>query len=315
MAASSDELRSSWISALGDCISMQQYLGACSNCMTTPSRKQFEKISNVVERFSIELADEPMSVASLAALYNYTTTSAPHGSMLHTLRIQRCCLTDSHATEVSDFLAHLPHLNSLSLADNYLTDVGIKAISASIKTITGLQQVDVSGNAMGDEGCVALTDALSACKRLSYLDISRNDVTAVSVRDLTLRLARHSSKFTHLSLAHNPIGDGAAALGSLLMYNKPASLQVCDLSYCGITDLGMKELNAVIPQCGSLMSLILRGTYMSPTVMIEFIESVASHHAAYAMSQKEAKRKGLSESGLTFHIGGLKSTKSTPRWR
>ena len=79
---------------------------------------------------------------------------------------------------------------------------------------------------------MALTDALSACKRLSYLDISRNDVTAVSV---AISTATCKTAIRSPEPAHNPIGDGAAALGSLLMYNKPASLQVCDLSYCGIT--------------------------------------------------------------------------------
>ena len=121
--------------------------GACSNCMTTPSESS-SKRSAMVERFSIELADKPMSVASLAA-YNilqpvsawFYATPPTHTALL------------SHGQPCNrglGLLAHLPHLNSLSL-DNYLTDVGIKAISASIKTITGLQQVDVSGNAMGDE--------------------------------------------------------------------------------------------------------------------------------------------------------------------
>ena len=307
LASTSEMERETWLQHIQQFSSMQNYLIGCSEFDCVPSKKIFDAVSNVKHRSGIDLEDELISISSLLSIQSYINLSTPHGSVLQLLKLKHCALDDSHAQSLSAILNLTPHLYTLCLAENNLSDKGITELSSSIVKIKSLKDIDLAGNNIGDSGFNALIQSLVLCEDLKTLDMSRNILTAASIKPLTSRLATHSSKFSHLGLAYNNLGDGVAAVVTLLMHNKPSLLQVCDISFCGMTDLGVREISSSIPFCTSLRSLILRGNFVAPNTMVQLIESVAQHQNNFS-----SYRRGNLD-GMTLHVGGVENNSCSPK--
>ena len=309
LAAESEHACSSWVRHIEAFVDMQCYVAACTDCHVAPSLSTYQaSLSGIATREIADMSHQALSPATLQGLLRYVHVAAPHGTLLLSLQLKDCQLDDVAASLVKEILGWTRHLTSLSLADNSLSDEGSHEVAAGLFDLQSLRNLDLSGNAIGDAGFATILQALATCPQLTRLNVSRNNLSAASVRPLTSRLASHKSMLTHLNLAYNPLGDGAGALIALLMYNQPSQLQMCDASFCGISDVGVREVAAALAHCSSLQSLLLRGAFVGPTTMVQLTEGLAAQHA-----QHTRYRRGKVEGGATLHIGGFEADAVQPK--
>ena len=198
----------------------------------------------------------------LQSIIDFIKLSTPHGAVVDILSIRCADLGDEHMEKICDLLQLLPHLSSLILCDNELADEGVTLLSEALMTLTGLRKLDLSRNCIGDDGVDVLTKTLVSLTDMVNLNLSNNRLGPASMRPLSLRLAIHTAKYTHIYLANNALGDSAAALASLLMHNTPPCIQTLDLSFTGMSDVGVREVSSHIARCSTLRRIILRGTLL-----------------------------------------------------
>ena len=313
LASDTEAERLSWVRELRGTESMQTYLMACVDRGVAPSRKVFAAMRSLVERRDIHFENMHLSSSVLSSVVKYVQQSAPHGCVLHSLRMENAQLDDQHAALVCTLLESMPHLTLLSLAENAFTDQGATAIAGALKIMSSLQELDLSCNRIGDAGLEALVVALEgSTKQLARLDLSRNMLTSRSVRAMALHLSGYNSRLRFLNLSYNALGNGAAALISRLMQNKPAVLVDVDLSFTGVSESGIKELTGAITECDTLQHLRLKGNPLSDhAALMALVDAVSRHQKEFFLHG--GSRAGRGAVGLSLHLGGLRLEQQMPR--
>ena len=191
-----------------------------------------------------------------------------------------------NATILTEVLAHLPHLEHLTLGN--VGPVLGKRLGTSLEQLTNLQHLDLSPNVIGVDGAMALAEGLKNGVNIEYLlDQRDNDIgddgamgiveglkNAASLRTLNLRSIRigddgvaalaeglkHLTSLQTLDLGMNRIGDdGVAALAEGLKHL--TSLQTLNLNWNRIDDDGVAALAEVIKYLTSLQTLDLSMNY------------------------------------------------------
>eukprot|EP01034_Spumella_vulgaris_P022060 gene22060-28155_t len=191
------------------------------------------------------------------------------------------------------------YLEVVSLSDNQLGSKGVVILCEALGRCQHLTDLDLSRNRLTDSCADMLTKTLSTNKiEIKHLNLSHNALSGKCVHFFIQRIATHKSELLRVDLGHNPdLGDGVTAFLSLLLFNKPSHLQSFDVSYCGITDSGVKELSLALPYCTSLQSAGLLGTFNEPLTLQALMESVGKHHRNRSLS--------ATTSGVVVAIGGV----------
>ena len=181
---------------------------------------------------------------------------------VHGLELSNCSLGDAGARSIAGLLrkgyggegaAYQPQLTTLDLSDNAIGIEGARALASALALNEHrLEDVSLSGNDdIGDDGAVALGAALAAQSRdgqfaLNGVALTSCGIGARGAAAIALALLENSRLET-IDLAENPLGDrGARALALALRSSVAAGggsrLQVLDLTSCGVTSGGAREL-------------------------------------------------------------------------
>jgi hypothetical protein len=221
---------------------------------------------------------------------------------------------DHHVPLLASLLSFTPQLQSFSLAHNYLTDEGVIQLSSSLFSCPLLIVFDLSNNFVSDKGVLALEPALKALKKLSHLDLSRNRLTNESAKSLAFSLARFDSLLTSLNLSYNIMGDDAAALVVLLLTTDTTAIENINLSFCGISSLGLAELAHALVKCESLHNLSLQGNFGDDKSLILLLDAMTAHQQKFGVSPPLSQlpnernlqtRSYQRKSAVCVHLGGL----------
>lgn len=288
--------RQVWVEEIDRVGKFLRFVHTCSQCGALPSQTIFKEVSATDE---IRISHFPFDPSSLAAMSNFKCSN--QYSTLTSIALVNCRLDDSSVELLMDLLSRV-NLESLSLSENFITCKGIKFLQSSLTHCSGLKSLDLSSNLIADEGGETLAAMIAQMPELIVLDISRNLITEKTVVPLTLYISRHSSLLASINLSYNRMGDGAAAIVALLMHNRPSHLKWFDLSYCGITRVGAREISSAISDCESLEIAVLKGCDVDATTLMELTQSTAAHHCSYSARMEDVLKD---EVGLTLHIGGL----------
>lgn len=318
LACDDIDLFHSWIDEIRRSIRIQNYLVACIECGATPSRTIF--CTTLDSPGTIILENINLTIPSLGSLIMMCKLNDPQGSLLRVIHLENAQISDLHVPLLSSFLSFTPHLESLSLAHNYLTDAGITTLSEQIKSLFNLLMIDLSSNYISDAGVMALCEALKPQLRpskLNHLDLSRNRLTEQSSRYLVMAIAGYGNSITFLNLSYNAIGDTSASLVAILMCNDDSKIQNVNISFCGIGNQGIAELADAVINCSTLRCLNVRGNYMDSRSLTKLMQALSDHQFKYGTSLPKSitrklgnKNKALeaisgTQSDLSLHIGGL----------
>lgn len=235
-----DNIRQNWIDEITKAMHIQHYLYSCVECGAVPSKSVF--CSALAGQTSVILENINMSIPTLGSLVMVCKLNQSHGAVLQALHLENAQLGDLHVPLLTSLLTFSPHLQSLSLANNYITCQGTKELSEMLVNCSRLILLDLSSNFIADEGVGALSMALAKTTQLSHLDLSRNRITEHGIKLLALGIGGFDSFITSMNLSYNQLGNSAAALTALLLTNESPKIENVDLSYCGIQSTGLKEL-------------------------------------------------------------------------
>jgi Ran GTPase-activating protein (RanGAP) involved in mRNA processing and transport len=221
---------------------------------------------------------------------------------------------DHHIPLITSLLSFTPQLQSLSLANNYFTDDGITQFSSSLFACPLLIVLDLSNNFFGDKGMLALEPSLRALKSLGHLDLSRNRLTKESAKSLAFAIARYGSLLTSINLSYNVMGDDVAALSVLLLTTEATAIENINLSFCGISSLGLTKLAHALVGCESLHNLSLQGNFGDEKSSILLLDAMTAHQRKFGVSPPLSEltddsgfqsRNFRKKSALCIHLGGL----------
>ena len=240
LACEDSVIRHQWIEQILRSLHIQHYLYSCVECEAIPSKSIF--CAALPDQSSIILENLSLTIPTLGSLVMMWKLNESRGTILQAIHLENAQIGDHHIPLISSLISFSPHLQSLSLANNYLTDDGILQFVNSLASCTSLILLDISSNFIGDNGIIGLETSFKSLTKLSHLDISRNRLTSECCRSLALSIAGYGSVLTSLNLSYNNLGDDSAALVVLMLNQDSCIIENLDLSYCGITSTGMTQL-------------------------------------------------------------------------
>ena len=186
-------------------------------------------------------------LASIATSYKYRFSVSLWSCSLSDTGIKilmqsLCRSLDPH----SEITGHL----DMDIRKNGITRVGASYIAEALRTTRALRKLDLWGNPIGDKGLQYIAEALTTNTSLAVLNLQdcRLKITKESGPALTEMLQR-SKTLRELKLTWNKtISDNAA---SFIMegLKKNTTLKTLDLSYCGITDEGIRLIKSSTSTC------------------------------------------------------------------
>ncbi|XP_029935042.1 NACHT, LRR and PYD domains-containing protein 12-like [Myripristis murdjan] len=224
---------------------------------------------------------------------------------LKTLRLSRCCLSESSCASLASALKSNPHLTELDLSENQLQDSGVKLLSAGLESPTcRLETLRLSGCRLSESSCGSLVSALKSNLHLTELDLSDNKLQDSGVKLLSAGLESPNCRLKTLRLTDCQVTDeGCASLASALKSNP--HLTELDLSYNELLDSGVKLLSDLVesPNC-SLKTLRLSHCSLSESSCASLASALKSnpHLTELDLSENE-----LQDSDVKLLSAGLES--------
>jgi Ran GTPase-activating protein (RanGAP) involved in mRNA processing and transport len=280
LAVEDQPTRLLWVDDLQHSIHYQNYLYSCKECNALPRHAIAAALEDGARDLSI--CNIRLNSSALGSIVMYSRIVGVDGCVLQKLHLENAQIADRHVPLICAFLTFTHFLESLSLHGNYLSCTGVIELADTMPSNRNLTELILSNNFIADKGACAIAEACRALKRLKVFDIARNRLSAQSTKALALYLARYDSEITHLNFSFNKLGDSVASLVCLLLTNPTAKLESVDLSYCGLTEVGVDELAAAIPQSQSLNFLRLVGnSVQNGKALGRLIEAVHEHFTKY----------------------------------
>lgn len=306
------ETRYQWMEEMLKSLHIQHYLYSCVECGATPSKSIF--CSALANQPSVILENLHMTIPTLGSLVMLCKLNENQGTSLNAVHLENAQMGDHHVPLIASLLSFTPQLQSLSLANNYLTDDGISLLSSCLASCLQLIVLDLSNNFIGDKGVLSLEPSLKALKGLGHLDLSRNRLTKESAKSLAFSIARYGSLLTSINLSYNVMGDDVAALTVLLLTTEATAIENINLSFCGISSLGLIELAHALVGCESLHNLSLQGNFGDEKSSILLLDAMTAHQRKFGVSPPLSEltddsglqsRNYQRKSALCIHLGGL----------
>ncbi|TYZ64885.1 hypothetical protein PybrP1_001108 [[Pythium] brassicae (nom. inval.)] len=197
----------------------------------------------------------------------------PLSPALRDLRFSATRAQRAGSLEFAKALSSLRNLERLDLSDNTFKAVGGVAIAAALKQQRSLVAVNLRDAGLEDDGVAAVAKALAgsaAASALATLDVSGNDLTADSMRALSLAVRRLAG-LRVLQLEENEIGSrGAKALARALRTHAPA-LETLVASVNEIGTSGAAALTAAVADKVAFARLELDGNAISAAGVVRIV--------------------------------------------
>jgi hypothetical protein len=301
LATRTADMRNFWLGEIDIASRTQTYLSACYECHSPPSVVVFN--STLQREHEIVVENYPLKMDSLGSLVMFCRLNKAEGAGLTAIALENTRLSDKHMALISSFLAFTPNLEELALTENLITNAGLCVLLPNMEKCRKLSIVNFSSNFISDKGCFELAKVLENLPKLRVLRMSRNQLTKASTKKLIFHLNKHDSQLEELDLSYNNVGDGAAALASLLMtINKPKLMSV-DLSFCGITGDGIQALEEAVRHCPSIKNVSLKGTALRDTRLTGLVDALSAQWMRF--SAQEDAAINISLGGVTVDPSGI----------
>lgn len=286
--------RTAWIVDSESALQAQHFVKAFSEHDTLPLPELLSCL--VAEDNDLRLNNYWLTNSILQSINGFFRGLYPEGSILQGLFMQNCQLGDSQVPLVCAVIANLPYINKLSLSENIITSEGCTVLCETLNKTKYLGLLDLSNNYLDDDCAEGLAKCLARLPDLNSLNLSRNQFTNESTKPFFLKLGKHSSALISIDFSYNIMGDEVASLVAILLYIRPSQVRSVNLSFCGVGDLGVKELSDALPSCSTLENLHLAGTYIKHRTLQILVEAIGKHHSSYTKKGQE---------GLHVSLGGI----------
>ena len=297
LASDSYEKQQKWINEIRRMEHMLKYILASCDSNVVPSPDIYDKAEVMNHRLVLE--NMSISVRMLTSLATYYQLLGPDGSLLDTIVFNNTHLYDKHAPILASILACCPHLRVLSLQSNFLTYKGLELLKSTLANCSEITNLDLSSNCLDDNAAPILSTVLSSLSQLQHLSLASNQLSSNCVEYLKIT----AMNLVSINLAHNMLGDGAIGILNMILYTRPVVLKYCNLSFCGLSDVGIQDLIMTIQSCSSLLYVNVRGAQMTPPTMTKFMDTVTRHHDSYAKFYHKGTTK--KEFPLKAVMGGI----------
>ena len=302
LATDSDNDRKLWIDEIKLSMRHLIYVSICMKSDYVPRDVLFQMIQHRFDEY-LHIHDIVLTQKIISIIFDFYMVMMPHGFMLEAISFDNTQLNDNMLKTLCSLVSHALYVKKLSITRN--TAVSSDGMTGLLYELTKrhkfLVHLDVSFNNLDDTCMPALVKTIKCLINLQYFDISHNLFTQASTQILSHRLATFHSKLTYLNVSHNSLGDGIATAVSLLLFNQPSILERVDLSYCGITEIGINEISLAIKSCSTLKSISLNGLYpSSSTALRSLVKAVTAHHDTYGVVIA-----GGGKEGMSLRMGGI----------
>ena len=130
-------------------------------------------------------------------------------SVLQTLKLSKCDITDSGANSLAFYLRGNTSLKHLDLSSNRISADGANSFADLLKVNSSLQELSLCSNRIGDNGLIAISDVI-ACRNVSLkkLWITNNEITEVGLSSLAIAL-RSNKSVSNIYIWGNELGEKA----------------------------------------------------------------------------------------------------------
>ncbi|NXN79252.1 NLRC5 protein, partial [Bombycilla garrulus] len=181
---------------------------------------------------------------------------------------------------------------NLCLQDHRLSSQNAKMIVAILQSCPCLSEVDLSGNNLGDEGCSCVLESLSCISISKQLNLSRNRLSVSGIcsllksvntcqkvmevqvslcRDTAVLRFREDREFVSLPPREEPVLSTADQQHGE-ENQTPATSQKIRLTDCNFQDSDLKNLCAVLKECGNISELDLSYNYLGDEGLLQLFK-------------------------------------------
>nr|XP_054496491.1 protein NLRC5 isoform X5 [Agelaius phoeniceus] len=247
------------------------------------------------------------------------------------------------------------HVN-LCLQDHRLLSQHAKMIVAILQSCPCLSEVDLSGNKLGDEGCSCLLESLPCLSISKQLNLSQNCLsvsgmctllksvnTCQEVMEVQVSLScdtavlrfREDGEFASLPPREEPVfSTGDQQCGE--ENQTPTTCQKIRLTDCNLQGSDLKNVCAVLKECGHISELDLSGNFLGDEGLLQLFQCLPklkmlrslkfnnnriSLSSVFFLAQSLTTQEHIKTMSLSlghpqvFHLTFWERVSSTSRWR
>lgn len=207
------------------------------------------------------------------------------GRLIRELIFVNVSLTDKLAHHLSLLIKNCPFLEVLDVSKNYLTSKALPTIATNLQEKEYLRILLMEDNFLTHQSMDMLCYSLSKLPRLLGISFARNSLTEEVVQMFSKYILTFQSKLQKLDLSYNIVGDKMAGAVSALFCNDPSHLISVNLSYCGLTDKGVRALVTNLHHCPTLKELFLNGNFFGSDAMQQLSATI---NELFAVQQRNS---------------------------
>ncbi|KAM4894616.1 protein NLRC5 [Sylvia borin] len=246
------------------------------------------------------------------------------------------------------------HVN-LCLQDHRLSSQHAKMIVAILQSCPCLSEVDLSGNKLGDEGCSCLLESLPRIPISKQLNLSQNCLSVTGIcsllksvntcqkvmevqvslcHDTAVLRFREDTEFASLPPRKEPVFSTDHQHGE--EKQTPTTSQKISLTDCNFQASELKNLCAVLKECGHISELDLSRNYLGDEGLLQlfqclpklkmlrslkFNDNQISLNSVFFLAQSLATLEHIKTVSLSLghtqvvHLTFWERVRSTSRWR
>ncbi|XP_015495057.1 protein NLRC5 isoform X2 [Parus major] len=173
-------------------------------------------------------------------------------------------LSSQHARMIVDLLQSCPCLSEVDLSGNMLGDEGCSCLVESLPCISISKQLNLSRNRLSVTGICSLLKSVNSCQKVMEVQVSLCNDTAV------LRF-REDREFASLPPREEPVSSTDDQQHEE-ENQTPATSQKIRLTDCNFQASDLKNLCAVLKECGHISELDLSRNYLGDEGLLQLFQ-------------------------------------------
>ncbi|NWZ34708.1 NLRC5 protein, partial [Brachypodius atriceps] len=180
------------------------------------------------------------------------------------LRLQDHRLSSQHARMIVAVLQSCPCLSEVDLSGNRLGDEGCSCLLESLPCISISKQLNLSQNLLSVTGIRSLLKSVNTCQKVMEVQVSLcHDTAVLRFREDTEFASLPPREEPVFSTAHQQHGEGNQT---------PTTSQKIRLTDCNFQGSDLKDLCAVLKECGHISELDLSRNYLGDEGLLQLFQ-------------------------------------------